>query len=608
DAGPERVIVPPDVRDPDDHRRAPPRNSVAGQGDRLAFLVHWRKAVGGLWPAVTRGSYPEVGVGGDRRGQVVRGAAVPSKELAVLTYVYEFSEGNKDLKDLLGGKGANLAEMTNLGLPVPPGFTITTEACRAYLADGAMPDGLAEQAEEKLRALESAMGKRLGQPDDPLLVSVRSGAKFSMPGMMETVLNIGLNDESVRGLAEQAGDERFAWDSYRRLIQMFGKTVQGIDGELFEEAIEQAKRGKGVTDDLQLDAADSRRLVEEFKGIVAEHTGREFPADPREQMDLAVKAIFESWNAPRAVLYRRQEGNPVDLGPAVNVHAMDFGNRGMDPGTRVAFHRDPATGRQGVYGDYLANAQGEDVVAGIRNTVPLAELERIDKRSHDELMSIMETLENHYRDLCDIEFTIERGKLWMLQTRVGKRTAAAAFRIADQLVEQGMITRDEALERVTGDQLAQLMFPRFDEKAERDLLGTGMNASPGAAVGRAVFDSYTAVKWSRSGEKVILCRRETNPDDLEGMLAAEGILTSRGGKTSHAAVVARGMGKTCVCGAEELNVDTKNRRMRTPGGRIVEEGDLISIDGSTGQVFLGEVPVVDSPVVRYFDGAEPAGA
>ncbi|GAA1099471.1 pyruvate, phosphate dikinase [Nocardiopsis composta] len=526
----------------------------------------------------------------------------------MLTYVYEFSEGNKDLKDLLGGKGANLAEMTNLGLPVPPGFTITTEACRAYLADGAMPDGLAEQVEEKLRALESAMGKRLGQPDDPLLVSVRSGAKFSMPGMMETVLNIGLNDESVRGLAEQAGDERFAWDSYRRLIQMFGKTVQGIDGELFEEAIEQAKRDKGVTDDLQLDAADFRRLVEEFKGIVAEHTGREFPADPREQMDLAVKAVFESWNAPRAVLYRRQERIPVDLGTAVNVCAMVFGNLGMDSGTGVAFTRDPATGRQGVYGDYLANAQGEDVVAGIRNTVPLAELERIDKRSHDELMSIMETLENHYRDLCDIEFTIERGKLWMLQTRVGKRTAAAAFRIADQLVEQGMITRDEALERVTGDQLAQLMFPRFDEKAERDLLGTGMNASPGAAVGRAVFDSYTAVKWSRSGEKVILCRRETNPDDLEGMLAAEGILTSRGGKTSHAAVVARGMGKTCVCGAEELDVDTKNRRMRTPGGRIVEEGDLISIDGSTGQVFLGEVPVVDSPVVRYFDGAEPAGA
>ncbi|MFW5419554.1 pyruvate, phosphate dikinase [Nocardiopsis sp. CNT-189] len=526
----------------------------------------------------------------------------------MLTYVYEFSEGNKDLKDLLGGKGANLAEMTNLGLPVPPGFTITTEACRAYLADGAMPDGLAEQVEEKLRALEAAMGKRLGQPDDPLLVSVRSGARFSMPGMMETVLNIGLNDESVRGLAEQAGDERFAWDSYRRLIQMFGKTVQGIDGDLFEEAIERAKRDKGVTDDLHLDAADFHRLVEEFKGIVAEHTGRAFPADPREQMELAVKAVFESWNAPRAVLYRRQERIPVDLGTAVNVCAMVFGNLGMDSGTGVAFTRDPATGRQGVYGDYLANAQGEDVVAGIRNTVPLAELERIDKRSHDELMSIMETLENHYRDLCDIEFTIERGKLWMLQTRVGKRTAAAAFRIADQLVEQGMITRDEALERVTGDQLAQLMFPRFDEKAERDLLGTGMNASPGAAVGRAVFDSYTAVKWSRSGERVILCRRETNPDDLEGMLAAEGILTSRGGKTSHAAVVARGMGKTCVCGAEELDVDTKNRRMRTPGGRTVEEGDLISIDGSTGQVFLGEVPVVDSPVVRYFDGAEdPSG-
>lgn len=524
----------------------------------------------------------------------------------VAKYVYTFTEGNKDLKDLLGGKGANLAEMTNLGLPVPPGFTITTEACRHYLSHGSTPAGLDAEIEANLQELEKAMGRRLGQADDPLLVSVRSGARFSMPGMMETVLNIGLNDESVAGLAARGGDERFAWDSYRRLIQMFGKTVQGIDGELFEDAIEEVKAAKGVTSDLDLDAADLRRLVDRFKEVVRERTGGPFPSDPREQMVLAVRAVFDSWNAPRAVLYRRQERIPADLGTAVNICSMVFGNLGMDSGTGVAFTRDPATGQPGVYGDYLQNAQGEDVVAGIRNTVPLAELERIDARSHGELMAAMDTLENHYRDLCDIEFTIERGRLWMLQTRVGKRTAAAAFRIADQLVDQGVITLDEAVQRVTGDQLAQLMFPRFDEEAlagaDAHRLGRGMNASPGAAVGKAVFDSYTAVKWSRSGERVILCRRETNPDDLEGMIAAQGILTSRGGKTSHAAVVARGMGKTCVCGAEELDIDTKNRRMTAPGGEVVEEGDVISIDGTSGEVLLGEVPVVDSPVVRYFEG------
>ncbi|MFC7328979.1 pyruvate, phosphate dikinase [Marinactinospora rubrisoli] len=517
-------------------------------------------------------------------------------------YVYEFAEGNKDLKDLLGGKGANLAEMTNLGLPVPPGFTITTDACRYYLENGRVPEGLDTEIDEKLAALEAAMGKRLGQADDPLLVSVRSGAKFSMPGMMETVLNIGLNDDSVRGLAAQAGNERFAWDSYRRLIQMFGKTVQGIDGELFEDAIDAIKQRKGTTDDLDLDAGDFKELVQTFKDIVAEHTGEGFPSDPREQMRQAIQAVFDSWNAPRAVLYRRQERIPSGLGTAVNVCSMVFGNLGMDSGTGVAFTRDPASGQQGVYGDYLQNAQGEDVVAGIRNTVPLADLERIDPASYRRLLDIMETLENHYRDLCDIEFTIERGRLWMLQTRVGKRTAAAAFRIANQLVDQGLITLDEAVGRVTGDQLAQLMFPRFDETAERTRLGRGMNASPGAAVGKAVFDSYTAIKWSRSGEDVILCRRETNPDDLEGMIAARGILTSRGGKTSHAAVVARGMGKTCVCGAEELDVDTKNRRLVAPGGQVIEEGDVISIDGTSGEVFLGEVPVVASPVVRYFEG------
>ncbi|MFJ3982782.1 pyruvate, phosphate dikinase [Streptomyces fungicidicus] len=531
-----------------------------------------------------------------------------NKDPHVAKFVYDFTEGNKDLKDLLGGKGANLAEMTNLGLPVPPGFTITTEACKTYLDSGEEPAALRDEVSAHLDALEAKMGKKLGQADDPLLVSVRSGAKFSMPGMMDTVLNIGLSDKSVQGLAGQAGDDRFAWDSYRRLIQMFGKTVLGVDGELFEDALEAAKAAKKVTVDTELEAADLKKLVTKFKKIVKTEAGRDFPQDPREQMDLAIKAVFDSWNGDRAKLYRRQERIPHDLGTAVNVCSMVFGNLGPDSGTGVAFTRDPASGQQGVYGDYLQNAQGEDVVAGIRNTVPLAQLEQIDKKSYDQLMQIMETLENHYLDLCDIEFTIERGQLWMLQTRVGKRTAGAAFRIATQLVDQGLIDEAEALCRVNGAQLAQLMFPRFDEDARVEQVGRGIAASPGAAVGKAVFDSYTAVKWSRSGEKVILIRRETNPDDLDGMIAAEGILTSRGGKTSHAAVVARGMGKTCVCGAEELEVDTKRRRMTVPGGHVVEEGDVVSIDGSSGKVYLGEVPVVPSPVVEYFEGRMHPGA
>jgi len=518
-------------------------------------------------------------------------------------FVYDFTEGNKDLKDLLGGKGANLAEMTNLGLPVPSGFTITTDACRHYLRYGSTPEGLDEEVTGHLDAIEKAMGRTLGDPTDPLLVSVRSGAKFSMPGMMDTVLNIGLSDESVRGLAKQADNERFAWDSYRRLIQMFGKTVLGVDGAHFEHAIEAAKEARGAVSDTDLDAKDLRNLTQAYKEIVREQAGRDFPQDPREQMDLAIRAVFDSWNADRAVLYRRQERIPADLGTAVNVVAMVFGNLGDDSGTGVAFTRDPATGAQGVYGDYLQNAQGEDVVAGIRNTVPLQDLERIDRRSYDELMSIMATLEGHYRDLCDIEFTIERGKLWMLQTRVGKRTAAAAFRIAIQLVDQGLIDMDEALTRVSGSELARLMFPRFDASAgAAHWITKGVSASPGAAVGTVVFDSARAVELSDAGQAVILVRRETNPDDLNGMIAAQGVLTSRGGKTSHAAVVARGMGKTCVCGAEELKIDIRGRRFTAPGGVVVAEGDVISIDGTSGEVYLGEVPVVASDVVQYFEG------
>ncbi|MCW2673647.1 MAG: pyruvate phosphate dikinase [Frankiales bacterium] len=517
-------------------------------------------------------------------------------------YVYDFSEGSRDMKDLLGGKGANLSEMTNLGLPVPPGFVITTQACTTYLSSGEVPAELEAEVTSHLDALESTMGKRLGQADDPLLVSVRSGAKFSMPGMMDTVLNIGLNDDSVLGLAKQSGSDRFAWDSYRRLVQMFGKTVLGVDGELFEHAHDEAKRARGTDNDLDLDADDLRALADTFKGIVRDATGRDFPQDPREQMDLATRAVFDSWNGDRARLYRRQERIPADLGTAVNVCSMVFGNLGMDSGTGVAFTRDPSSGAPGVYGDYLQNAQGEDVVAGIRNTLPLQELERLDQKAYDELMGIMSTLEQHYRDLCDIEFTIERGKLWMLQTRVGKRTAGAAFCIATQLVDEGLIDLDEALLRVNGAQLAQLMFPRFGDTSGARQLTKGMGASPGAAVGKAVFTSAAAEEWAARGEDVILVRRETNPDDLAGMIAARGILTSRGGKTSHAAVVARGMGKTCVCGAEELEVDTKERTIALKDGTVVHEGDVLSIDGTSGAVFLGEVAVTPSPVVQYFEG------
>ncbi|NDL56793.1 pyruvate, phosphate dikinase [Phytoactinopolyspora mesophila] len=517
-------------------------------------------------------------------------------------YVFDFSQGSKDEKDLLGGKGANLAEMTKLGLPVPPGFTITTAACRHYLETGTEPESLAAEVGAHLAALQENIGKRLGDPEDPLLVSVRSGAKFSMPGMMETVLNVGLTDISVIGLAARSGDERFAWDSYRRLIQMFGRTVLGIDGESFDERLEARKKIRDVDADVDLDASDLKVLVEEYKDIVLVESGREFPQDPRQQLDLAIRAVFDSWNTERARIYRRQERIPDDLGTAVNVCAMVFGNLGPDSGTGVAFTRDPATGAQGVYGDYLPNAQGEDVVAGIRNTLSLADLERLDAASYRQLLGIMETLERHYLDLCDIEFTIERGKLWMLQTRVGKRTAAAAFRIAAQLVDEGLIDEDEALSRVSGAQLAQLMFPQFDASAPRELVATGMGASPGAAVGKVAFDSATAVAWADAGEDVILVRRETNPDDLRGMVASRGVLTSRGGKTSHAAVVARGMGRTCVVGVDALRVDHGQRSFSTPDGTRVVEGHVISIDGSTGEVFLGAVPVVPSAVVDALHG------
>ncbi len=521
-------------------------------------------------------------------------------------YVYEFDEGSREMGDLLGGKGANLAEMTRLGLPVPPGFTVTTEACRSYLATGQAPPQLRVQVTSALRRLEDRMGRRLGERDDPLLVSVRSGGRHSMPGMMDTILNVGLNDESVQGLAKVADDERFAWDCYRRLIAMFGATVLGIDADLFATELERRKNALGTTSDLDLSATDLRDLVDAFKEIVKDHTGQAFPQQPRDQLDRAVAAVFESWNTERARIYRIRERIPHDLGTAVNVCSMVFGNLGPTSGTGVAFTRDPATGHPGEYGDFLANAQGEDVVAGIRNTASLADLESLNPVAHHELLKVMRRLETHYRDLCDIEFTIERGKLWILQTRVGKRTPGAAFRIATQLVDEELITMDEALGRVRGEQLATLMVPQFSPTAAKRRLTTGMGASPGAAFGHLVFDSKTAMAHAEQGEQVLLLRRETNPDDLGGMIAAAGILTSRGGKTSHAAVVARGMGKTCVCGAEEIVVDAANRIAQV-GGITLREGDVVSIDGSTGDVFAGAVPVVASPVATYLtEGLEAA--
>ncbi|MGI9227015.1 MAG: pyruvate, phosphate dikinase [Candidatus Nanopelagicaceae bacterium] len=513
-------------------------------------------------------------------------------------FVYSFSEGNKDLKDLLGGKGANLAEMMRIGIPVPPGFTITTEACKEYLSKGAAPLELEIQITKALRELEDEMQKRLGDKEDPLLVSVRSGAKFSMPGMMETILNVGLNDQSVEGLIKQTNNPRFAWDAYRRLIQMYGKTVLDIEGHRFASELDKAKAKQGVKIDYELSVESLQHLVAVFKSIILEETGKDFPQDPREQMDNSMRAVFDSWNTDRAKLYRRRERIADDLGTAVNIGTMVFGNMGEDSGTGVCFTRNPATGEPGAYGDYLQNAQGEDVVSGIRNTLSLDDLSRIAPEIFAQLKAIMYKLETHYRDLCDIEFTVERGKLWILQTRVGKRTASAAFRIATQLVDEQIITMDEALIRVTGQQLAMLMFPQFDKSDAPAPVAKGMAASPGAAVGRAVFDSATATAWAERGEKVILLRRETNPDDLAGMVASVGILTSRGGKTSHAAVVARGMGKTAVCGAEDIDVNEHEKFASVNGVRI-NEGDYLSIDGSTGEVFNSQIAVEPSTVVKY---------
>lgn len=507
------------------------------------------------------------------------------------TRVHRFDEGSKEQKDLLGGKGANLAEMTGLGLPVPPGFTITTEACLEYLAEGRMPGGLFDEALRALAALEQSTGKRLGDAADPLLVSVRSGAARSMPGMMDTILNLGLNDTSVEGLAKQTGDERFAWDSYRRFVQMFGKTALGVPGGRFEGELAELVRKRRVPSEARLSARDLRRLTARFQRIVGEETGTGFPQDPHEQLRGAIEAVFRSWNSRSATEYRRHEGIPDDLGTAVNVQAMVFGNRGDDSGTGVAFTRDPATGERVRYGDFLRNAQGEDVVAGIRNTQKLDEMGEDFPECHRELVDVMATLERHYRDMCDIELTIEQGRLWILQTRVGKRTAAAAVRIAAEMVDEGLIDRREAVLRVRPQQLDQLLHPQFDPDAEFRAVADGLNASPGAAVGEVVFTADEAAERGSDGEAVILVRPETSPDDIHGMIAAQGILTSRGGLVSHAAVVARGMGKPAVVGARDLDIDLGGKRFAV-NGVTVRGGDVVSVDGTTGKVALGAVPVV----------------
>ncbi len=507
-------------------------------------------------------------------------------------WVYAFSEGAADMRALLGGKGAGLAEMTRLGVPVPDGFTITTEACVATSrAGGQWPDGLAEQVDEALAEFEERTGLTLGDASKPLLVSVRSGAAFSMPGMMESILNLGLNEDTVQGLATASGNERFAYDAYRRLLQMFGDVVEGVEAQLFEDALTEAKRSRGVKDDVDLDVDDLKQLVEVFQRIYREHAGHPFPQDPREQLRLSIDAVFRSWDAPRAKVYRRANDISDDLGTAVNICQMVFGNLGDDSGTGVCFSRDPATGEKVLYGEFLRNAQGEDVVSGIRTPEPIARMQEEMPEAYDQLVETVNRLEEHYKDVQDIEFTVERGTLYLLQTRSGKRTAAAAVKIVRDLVAEGVIDEDEAVRRIDPRQLDQLLHPRLDPKASYEVLARGLNASPGAAVGEAVFDADTAKERGAAGDAVILVRWETTPDDIHGLIEAQGVVTAHGGMTSHAAVVARGMGKPCVAGVEGAQIDARSKTM-TIGDTVVKEGDVLTIDGTTGDVILGAVPLV----------------
>jgi pyruvate,orthophosphate dikinase len=528
---------------------------------------------------------------------------------AAKRYIYAWgestAEGDGGMKDLLGGKGAGLAEMTKAGLPTPPGFTITTAACNDYFATGEkLPDGLWDDVLDAMKEVERRSGKGFGDPANPLLVSVRSGAKFSMPGMMDTVLNLGLNEQTLQGLIGLTGNERFGWDAYRRFIAMFGRIVMGVDGKRFDEPLESKKRARGTTADTDLTADDLRELVEEYKGIVRQDTGRDFPTDPNEQLDLAIKAVFASWFGKRARDYRESQKIAHDLGTAVNVVTMVFGNMGDDSGTGVAFTRDPNTGAPTLYGEYLTNAQGEDVVAGVRTAPKIAEMETEMPEVYAEFRRIGQQLERHYRDVQDLEFTIERGKLYMLQTRSAKRTAAAAVKIAIDMVNEGVITKEEAVGRIEPAQVDQLLRAQFEPKARQAAtrIAKGLNASPGAAVGQAVFTADDAVAWVGRGEKVVLIREETAPDDFHGMAVAQGILTARGGATSHAAVVARQIGKPCVAGSAELHVDADGKRARSNvTGLEIKEGDWVSLDGSTGEIFVGALPTVEA---RFEDQPE----
>ena len=512
-------------------------------------------------------------------------------------YVFDFDEPTTGGRELLGGKGIGLAEMTQMGVPVPAGFTITTDACRAYLAARDLPAGLEAEVDEHVRRLEERTGKRFGASDDPLLVSVRSGAAVSMPGMMDTILNLGLNDEATEGLAKRTENARFAFDSYRRLIQMFGEVVEGIDGHRFESALSSLKQLRGVQHDTDLSADDLRELVETFKQIYREETGFEFAVDARGQLLRAVRAVFESWDTPRAQVFRRAHDIPEDLGTAVNVVQMVFGNKGDRSGTGVAFTRDPSTGESGLYGEFLANAQGEDVVAGIRTPQPIETMHDSLPKAFDQLVDTMHRLEEHYRDMQDIEFTVEDEQLYLLQTRSAKRTAAAALKAAVKMVDEGLITREEAIGRIDPAQLDQLLHPMIDPGASLDVAAKGLNASPGAASGAIVFDADSAVERAKAGP-VILVRWETTPDDIHGMIAAQGILTVHGGMTSHAAVVARGMGKPCVASCDDLTLD---QGTATIGGTTLNEGDVITIDGGTGRVFIGEVPLVPPQINEDFE-------
>ena len=519
-------------------------------------------------------------------------------------YLYFFGNGKADgssaMRNLLGGKGCDLAEMTNLGIPVPPGFTITTEACTEYFKRGNQyPDGLWEEVQSHLTRLESASGRRFGDPGRPLLVSVRSGARVSMPGMMDTVLNLGLNDETVPGLAQRTKNDRFAWDCYRRLLTMFGDVVLGLDRPAFDALLDRIKAQAGVKADSEVPAPALEDLAGSYKKLIEEKTGKPFSQDPRGQLRLAIEAVFRSWNNPRAVTYRKIHGFPHDWGTAVTVMAMVFGNLGEDSGTGVAFTRDPATGERRFFGEFLVNAQGEDVVAGIRTPEPISALRSRMPKAYEELLAIKDRLERHYRDMQDIEFTIQEGTLYLLQTRSGKRTAAAAVRIAVEMVREGLIDRETALLRVEPGQLNQLLHPTMDPAAKVTAIAKGLPAAPGAASGKVVFDAERAVEWTQRGEKVILVRPETSPEDVAGMHAAQGILTSRGGLTSHAAVVARGMGKCCVVGAGGVAVD-EERRVFQAGGQLVREGDVISLNGTTGEVILGTVPLIQPTLSGEF--------